>query len=409
MSAPDSPATASSADAAPAARGSLGWAMVLVIALCAAVAQSFGRFSYGLILPAVRDDLGVSNSVAGAIGGANVGAYLLGTIAVAWATSRFRLLTVLRFGIVLATTGLVLATLADSALLLGAALFVAGIGGACVWIPAPAIAADAVPTPRRGFAISLTGTGIGVGVVSASLIAAALRSRLGDDAWRSVYFVEASIGVLAVLLVLALVRHAQEKPAGGGGLGGFGALQRMRGWVPILVAYASFGFMYLLVFGFLTTRLEDDSGWTSQDAAFAFTLVGFAMVFGGPLFVTIARRLGVRVACALAFGLWPVVTAVIWTGASLPTLAACVGLGLLFGGLPLLITMYVVEHTTPTDYGPAFSAATLAFGVAQMISPPIGGFLADASGSFTLVFALSGATALVGLGAALRLPAGEAD
>lgn len=154
-----------------------GWTMVLVIALCAAVAQAFGRFSYGLILPAMRDDLGISNSAAGAIGGANVGAYLIGTLAVAWATSRFRLLSVLRFGIVLATAGLVGAALSDSALLLGAALFVAGFGGACVWIPAPMIAADAVPTSRRGFAISLTGTGIGVGVVSASLFAAALRAR----------------------------------------------------------------------------------------------------------------------------------------------------------------------------------------------------------------------------------------
>lgn len=381
-----------------------GWTMVLVIALCAAVAQAFGRFSYGLILPAMRDDLGISNAAAGAIGGANVGAYLIGTLAVAWATSRFRLLTVLRFGIVLATAGLVGAALSDSALLLGAALFVAGFGGACVWIPAPMIAADAVATPRRGFAISLTGTGIGVGVVSASLFAAALRARFGDDAWNSVYVVEAAIGVLTLLLLLGLVRHAQAAPSGGGGIGGFSALQRMRGWRPILVAYSAFGFMYLLVFGFLTTRLEDDSGWTSQDAAFAFTLVGCAMVVGGPLFVAIAKRLGVRGALALGFGLWPVVTAIIWTGADLPTLVACFGLGLLFGGTPLLVTMYVVEHTTPTDYGPAFSAATLAFGVAQMVSPPIGGVIADASGSFTLVFALSGATALLGAGAALRLP-----
>ncbi|MEE4302156.1 MAG: MFS transporter [Pseudomonadales bacterium] len=380
------------------------WSMVLVIALCAAVAQAFGRFSYGLILPAMRDDLGISNAAAGAIGGANVGAYLIGTLAVAWATSRFRLLSVLRFGIVLATAGLVGAALSDSALLLGAALFVAGFGGACVWIPAPMIAADAVPTPRRGFAISLTGTGIGVGVVSASLFAAALRARFGDDAWNSVYVVEAATGVLTLLLLLALVRHAQAAPSGGGGIGGFGALQRMRGWRPILVAYSAFGFMYLLVFGFLTTRLEDDSGWTSQDAAFAFTLVGCAMVVGGPLFVAVAKRLGVRGALALGFGLWPLVTAIIWTGAALPTLLACFALGLLFGGTPLLITMYVVEHTTPTDYGPAFSAATLAFGVAQMVSPPIGGVIADVSGSFTLVFALSGATAVLGAGAALRLP-----
>ena len=76
-----------------------GWTIVTLIALSAAVAQAFGRFSYGLLLPAVRDDLGISNTMAGLVGAANVGAYLLGTMFVAWATSRYRLLGVLRLGL----------------------------------------------------------------------------------------------------------------------------------------------------------------------------------------------------------------------------------------------------------------------------------------------------------------------
>ncbi|MDZ7827710.1 MAG: MFS transporter [Gammaproteobacteria bacterium] len=267
-------------EAGSAHPGRRGWTIVLVIALCAAVAQAFGRFSYGLVLPAVRDDLGISNAMAGALGGANVGAYLLGTVGVAWATSRFRLLTVLRLGVALAATGLLLASLAASPLVLAAALFVAGVGGACVWIPAPMVAADAVPARRRALAVGLTGSGIGVGVVSASLLAAYLRADLGDNAWALVYRIEGAVGVLALLAVLWLVRHAQAVPSGGGGLGGFGALRRMPGWRPLLVAYSTFGFMYLLVLGFLTTRLEDDSAWTGPEAAFAFTLVGAAMVFG---------------------------------------------------------------------------------------------------------------------------------
>jgi MFS family permease len=44
------------------------------------------------------------------------------------------------------------------------------------------------------------------------------------------------------------------------------------------------------------------------------------------------------------------------------------------------------------------------FGIAQTISPPIGGWIADTAGSFTLVFLLSAAISLVGLVATLRLP-----
>ena len=55
-----------------------GWIVVLLIALAAAVGHAFGRFSYGVVLPAVRDDMGITNALAGSIGAANVSAYLLG-------------------------------------------------------------------------------------------------------------------------------------------------------------------------------------------------------------------------------------------------------------------------------------------------------------------------------------------
>jgi MFS family permease len=132
--------------------------------------------------------------------------------------------------------------------------------------------------------------------------------------------------------------------------------------------------------------------------------MGFAMIFGGPTFVAISRWVGIRLALSIAYGLWPVFVCIVLTGFYLPTLAACIGLGLLFSALPTLMTIYVVENATAEDYGPSFAAATLAFGIAQTIAPPIGGFIADLSGSFTLAFLLSSAMGVVGLMASLRLP-----
>ncbi|HSG88914.1 MAG TPA: MFS transporter [Pseudomonadales bacterium] len=381
---------------------------MLLLALGAAVAQAFGRFSYGVLLPAVRDDMGISNALAGLVGGANVGAYLLGTLFVAWATSRFRLLPVLRLGLLLATAGLLLASLAQSPQVLALALVVAGFGGACVWIPAPVLAADALPAARRSLAVGLMGSGIGLGVASVSLISGSLRASIGDQAWVDVYRAQGAIGLLVLVAVLLVVRHRQARPEGGAGLGGFGALRRMRGWGPFVIAYSTFGFMYLLVLGFLTTRLEDDSAWSSADAASAFTVVGVSMIFGGPLFVTLAQRFGARAAAVLAFGAWPVLVGIVWTGIEVPTLMACAGLGLLFSGIPSLLTVYVVENTTAHSYGPSFAAATLCFGVAQMISPPIGGLLADLTGSFTIVFLLAALMGIVGVMASLGLPRPDA-
>lgn len=377
---------------------------MLLMAVSAAVGQSFGRFSYGVLLPAVRDDMNISNTLAGFIGGANVGAYLVGTLLVSWLAGRYRLLGIMRLGLLMVVLGLLGAGISSSPLALAAALALAGVGGALLWIPAPVVAADAVASHRRALAVGMMGSGIGLGVVFASSVSGSLRSSLGDAAWSSVYQIQFVIGLIVMLAVLLLVRHQQANPSGGGGLGGFSALQRMQGWLPLILAYACFGFMYLLVLGFLTTRLEDDSGWSSANASWAFSLLGMAMIFGGPLFTTMAQRLGVRLTLALAFGLWPIFSLVVLTGLAVPVWLACVGIGFLFSALPSLITLYVVENTTADDYGASFAAATLVFGVAQMVSPPIGGWIADAAGSFTLVFLLSAVTSVIGLIATLRLP-----
>jgi MFS family permease len=156
--------------------------IVILVALAAAIGQAFGRFSYGILLPAVRDDLQVSNTIAGLIGATNVSAYLIGTLCVAWATSHFRLITVFRIGLLLAALGLGLASLSTGATTLSLALLITGLGGACLWIPAPAIAAAALSERFRSLAVGLMGSGIGLGIVFVSILSGQLRATVGDEA-----------------------------------------------------------------------------------------------------------------------------------------------------------------------------------------------------------------------------------
>lgn len=381
-----------------------GPAAVALVALTAAVAQSFGRFTFGVLLPAIRDDLGLSNTVAGSLATVNVGAYLVGTLIVASASSRFRLLAVMRVGMVLAVTGLSLAALSTGPVVLAVALSLMGLGGALTWIPAPVVASAALAPERRSFAIGILASGMGAGVVFSGQLAGVVRSTMGDASWRTVYLVQSLIGVVVVASAWLFLAHRQDRLSTRAGLGGFSVLRRMSGWLPFTVGFTAFGLMYLLVVAFLTTRLEDDSGWTSSRASLAFTLLGVAMIFGGPSFVALARRIGSRLALAIAFAAWVAAATTILPGWLAPTLAAAVATGLLFSAMPTLFTLYVVDNTTAEDYGPSFAAATFAFGVAQMVSPQLGGYLADAAGSFTPVFLLSAGLAVVGLAAVLRLP-----
>ncbi len=388
----------------PVARG---WVAVGLVAAGAIVAQAFGRFTYGVLLPAIRNDLDHSNTIAGLLGTVNVGAYLLGTIAVATIASRVKLLHVFRIGFVFSLSGLALATSAPNAPVLGVALFVMGIGGAFIWIPSPALAAAKVGPARRGAAVGGIGAGIGLGIVFAGQLARLMRSRSGDGAWQDVYGVETVLGISIVIAVLLFLRHAESTPGaeGSAGLAGFGALRQMPGWAALTASYAAYGFGYLLVISFLTSRLEDDAGYSEGLAATMFGLVGVGTVLGGVSLGMVADRFGERATMTTGFVAFAVAIGCIMTGALPLVIAGSIGVGLMFAGLAAVTAGYVVGNTTAERFGPSYAAATFAFGVSQMLSPQIGGLIADATGSFTIVFAMSAGCALAGALASTRLPA----
>lgn len=375
----------------------------------ACVAQAFGRFTWGLVLPGARDDLlDGSNTLAGFFGTLNVTAYLIGTLAVSWAASRLNLVNLMRVGLVVSTTALGIASIAPSGPVLGAALFAMGFGGAIIWIPAPAIAARALPPERTGMAVGLIGSGIGIGILFSGQLTTLLGRRAEssdvDAVWKLVYRVEFFVAIAVLVTAFGFLRSTGDRPGTSGGFGGIGALRAVRGWIPLTVAYASFGFAYILVIAFLVARLEDDAGFSTDQAAAMFSIVGVASVLGGLVLGPLSDRIGRRVTLTGAFLAFAGCTLLFLSGSQPWVALAAFGIGSMFSGMPSLVVAHVVDHTTPATYGPAFSAATLAFGVTQMISPQIGGAIADLSGSFTLVFILSASISLLGALASSRLP-----
>lgn len=381
--------------------------MVLVtVALGAAVAQGFGRFTYGVVLPEVRDDLlSGSNTLAGLLGTANTFAYLAGALLVAAAANRMAPVTMVRSGLVLSVSGLGLASLAPNGIVLGVALVLMGLGGAAIWIPSPGLATAAVSDKWRGVAVGLMGSGVGIGIV----FSGQLHARVVDAgrSWQTVYAVETGLGLVTIVLAAwALGRRGAAKPTGPArsGFGGFGVLSKMTAWKPVTICYALYGFGYLLVVAFLVARLTDDSGFTDGEAGTMFTLLGACVIVGGVAFGRVSDRVGRRRALALGFGSYAASTLLILVGDPLPVALGVIGVGINFSGTPTVIAAYIVDQTDTTTYGPSYAAATFAFGVAQVSAPQVGGALADWRGSFTAVFVLSAMVMSIGAVVALQLP-----
>jgi len=149
------------------------------------------------------------------------------------------------------------------------------------------------------------------------------------------------------------------------------------------------------------TALEDDAGLSPGHASAIYTLVGAALVAGGVVLGRLSDRRGRG--WTLVFGYLTMAGAIVVSPVGVEPLASLTALvfGIAMSGLPAVVAAHMSDVLTPREFAGAFGRATLAFGVAQLCGPPIGGVLAEWTGTFRLPFALAAAAALAG--AALSL------
>jgi predicted MFS family arabinose efflux permease len=225
---------------------------------------------------------------------------------------------------------------------------------------------------------------------------------LVDRGWQAVYGAEAVVAALAAVLVVALIRtgttdRTDRRPS-------FDVLRAVPGWPRLLVAYASYGLSMAFFVNFLVARLEEDAGYDAGTSATVFALFGVATVFGGPFFGPLSDRIGRGRTMTIGFSgmagaaLLALVSAQPW-----PSVAAVV-FGLAFAGVPTALAAQLGDHLTTQAFGAAFGTITLAFGVAQVIGPQLGGLIGDQTGSFTIVFVASAAIAGMGAVASRGVP-----
>jgi len=295
--------------------------------------------------------------------------------------------------------GLALLAGAGGAAELAGGLTLTGLGGAFIWVPAPGLAGSVVRPARRGAAIGVAGSGIGGGIVLASALPSRLHASGGDASWRTVYAVEAAIALVTLVLCLVLLRPAPHRDDDAPVRAG--ALRRVPGWLGLTGGYTAYGLAYSVYTSYLVTALEDDAGFSPGHASAVYTLVGVGLLAGGVLLGPLSDRYG-RGPTLIA-GYLVMAAAILLVPVGVEPLASASALlfGLMMSGLPAVIAAHLSDHLTPREFAGAFGRCTLAFGVAQVCGPPLGGFLAETAGGFLLPFLLAGAVAAAGAGLSL--------
>ncbi len=367
----------------------------LVLPLTTVVSHTFGRTTYPLLLPAIKDDLLDSNTAAG-IGGTTIYfAYMAGVVLVTVLAGRLEPMTILRAGIAVSAAGLALLALAVNPAMLFAGLGLSSGGGAGIWITAPGLATEDVPPERRGFVIGFLTASIGFGTSLLALGTGAWRSAADDPGlWRPIYGVEAAIAVLILATVVLAVR-TRATPAIGGGMS-FAALTRLAHWRRVTAAYVVFGAIAAGYSSFLAEAMEEDAGLSRAAVANVYIGMGFASVLTAPLVGAISDRIGRRTAKIAVMAALMAGSAAVAIGGRWLVPLSVLAIGGMWSSYPTLTATYVRDYLDAREFGAAYGLMTIFYGVAAVIAPVGAGILADARGSFALPYLVVSAIALIG-------------
>jgi MFS family permease len=313
---------------------------------------------------------------------------------------------VIKAGLAGSCVGLLLMTVATAPWMLLAGMCIVGSCGAFIWIPASGIVAATAPVERRGLAYGLMIMGVGVGITLSGLLTGGVQSVRGVDAWREVWAAVTVIALVVLVLVSVWLRPVRTP-----------VTVEIRGWrtlrgafpvARVCWSYGFYGIGFSIFVNYLIAALRD-SGLTSAEANRAYSLLGLASIVSAVVVGRISDHWHRSRTLAGAI----VITGLCAAGSTVvagpgPLTVVVVLFGLVMTGIGSVLAAYLSDELPAVEVTTVLGAATLALGLAQFVAPPVGGWLADATGSFTATYLVAGAASVLGGVLAWTLPSSRA-
>jgi predicted MFS family arabinose efflux permease len=352
--------------------------------LATAVAQGVGRFVITPLLPGMRAAAGLDAAQAGLVGALNFAGYLAGSLWLAARAHEGRLGPV-RLGLALVLGGAAAMAIAPALAPWLAARFVAGCGGALLFLGALDAYARHAPTPADVRPLA----GVGLGIAATGL---AVLPWLAD--WRAGWLVAAALGLAAAPLIVRLPAGAahsapvrEPPPAHSGPM------------LRFALSYAGYGFAFGAAGTFFVNVV---SGGALRAAALAWVVVGLCAAASIPLWARVRRRTSGTRALFAANAIHALSILLV---ALDPRPLTALGAGVLFGGTVVAITalgLPLARALAPRSPRRAAAWVTALFGIGNIAGPPAVGWLGERLGS--LAHGLYGAALVAALAALALVP-----
>ncbi len=177
---------------------------MFVLGYLALLADGADVMMYGLTLTRIKDEFGLNNVEAGALGGLTLFGMAIGGVLGGWASDRLGRVRVVAWALALFSLGAGLLGFTHGFLEFAIVRFISSMGIGCM-VLVTMLVAEYVPTERRSLILGILQTGTSAGYIVVISLSSWILPHYG---WRTLYYVSA----LPVLLALG-IKFAVPEPA----------------------------------------------------------------------------------------------------------------------------------------------------------------------------------------------------
>ncbi|PLY13115.1 MAG: MFS transporter [Desulfuromonas sp.] len=400
----------------PASRFHYGWVIVFSGTLTIIACLGLARFAFGMLLPSMRDALGMTYDQMGLLGTANFAGYLAAVGLTPFLLRRLtpRLLIAVALLLIAACMfGISASGHYGTVLVL---YTVVGVGSGLANIPLMVLVSYWFRRERRGRAAGFIVIGSGFAIIFSGFLIPYLNAQYGAAGWRVSWGVIGSIVLLIAVIAASLIRNTPEEkglePLGkAGGVeydpaetkGRFSTIQILS---YLGALYFVFGATYVIYGTFIVTTMVEEYGFAESVAGNLWSWVGFFSLFSGVVFGTLSDRIGRKGGLIAVFAVQT--AAYMLAGSSLGEKIIFVSVAL-YGvaafAIPAIMAAAIGDYLGKARAAAGFSIITFCFAIGQTLGPAVAGVVAESSGTFTGSYLVSGGLTFVAIVLCLFLPA----
>jgi MFS family permease len=371
-----------------------GWVVVMVGTLTIFACLGLARFAFGMLLPSMREVLGMSYDEMGFLGTGNFAGYLAAVAIAPFLLRRFSPRQMIASALLLISLCMFGIACSSSYLAVLSLYACVGIGSGFANIPVMVLVSYWFRREQRGRAAGLIVVGSGFAIIFSGFIVPFLNAAFSQHGWRVSWLLLGLIVLMVALVAAFLIRNdPSEKgltPVGvaqdleydpSTGKGQFSPLQILS---HLGALYFIFGATYVIYGTFIVTTMVEEYAFIEVNAGRFWSWVGFFSLFSGTLFGLLSDKVGRKKGLMAVFGVQTL--AYLLVGSQLGPLALF-GSVMLYGlavfAIPAIMAAAVGDYLGKARAAAAFSIITFCFAIGQTLGPAVAGMVAESTGTFT--------------------------